>query len=194
MTHQVTELNKKVLALILVTVSMLLVTPLTHADGPPTVSVWTDKTEYAPGETGTLYMRFYNSGGSAVTIANITIEYTSWVAYRNSQWEGNQTITVNQAVISKGIYSNETKFTVPTDGRAVTTYVDVVFHMDPSGTFGPWPTPQVHVAETPKYMDQLIMIMTVQAVLLIVCTAIIAAALFLSGRRSQITWKSEEKQ
>jgi len=192
MTHQVTELNKKVFALILVTVSMLLVTPLTHAYDPPTMSIWTDKAEYSPGETGTLYIRFYNSGGSAITIANITIVYDDWTAYRNGQWEGNQTIIVNQAVISKGVFSNETKFTVPTDGRAEHTDVYLTFNMDPSGTM--YAEGDIYVAGTSKYMDQIVMILTVQAVLLIVCTAIIAAALFLSGRRSQITWKSEEKQ
>ncbi len=192
MTHQVTELNKKIFALILMTVSMLLVTPLIHAYEPPSIVVWTDKAEYGPGETGTLYIRFYNYGDSALTIKNITVVYESWQAYRNNQWEGNQTIIVNQAVISKGVYANETKFTVPTDGRAATTSVSVTFEMDPSGSTHVHYT--IDVVQTPKYMDQIVMILTVQAVLLIVCTAIIAAALFLSARRPQITWKAEEKQ
>jgi len=34
---------------------------------------------------------------------------------------------------------------------------------------------------------------TIQAVLLIVCTVIIAATIFLSARRPQVTWKAEEK-
>lgn len=185
-------MNKKIFALILMTVSMLLVTPLIHAYEPPSIVVWTDKAEYGPGETGTLYIRFYNYGDSALTIKNITVVYESWQAYRNNQWEGNQTIIVNQAVISKGVYANETKFTVPTDGRAATTSVSVTFEMYPSGSTHVHYT--IDVVQTPKYMDQIVMILTVQAVLLIVCTAIIAAALFLSARRPQITWKAEEKQ
>jgi hypothetical protein len=43
-------------------------------------------------------------------------------------------------------------------------------------------------------MDQIITLFTIQVVLLIVCTIIIAATIFLSTRRPQIMWKTEEKQ
>jgi hypothetical protein len=42
-------------------------------------------------------------------------------------------------------------------------------------------------------MDKLVTLFTVQVVLLIVCTIIIAATIFLSARKPQVTWKAEEK-
>jgi len=42
-------------------------------------------------------------------------------------------------------------------------------------------------------MEQIITLFTIQVVLLIVCTIIIAATIFLSARRPRITWKAEEK-
>jgi hypothetical protein len=166
-------MNKKVFVLLLIAVSMLMVTTLAHADEPPQVTVWTDKAEYAAGESGTLYIRFYNNLGGAITLKKITIVYEDWRAYRNGQWEGNLTMDVNAAIISKGVFENETKFTVPTDGRSKNN---------------------CDITQTPRYMDQIITLFTIQVVLLIVCTIIIAATIFLSARRPQIMWKTEEKQ
>jgi hypothetical protein len=52
----------------------------------------------------------------------------------------------------------------------------------------------IYITQTPRYMDQIITLFTIQVVLLIVCTIIVAATIFLSARRPQIMWKSEEKQ
>jgi hypothetical protein len=186
-------MNKKVFVLLLIAVSMLMVTTLAHADEPPQVTVWTDKAEYAAGESGTLYIRFYNNLGGAITLKKITIVYEDWRAYRNGQWEGNLTMDVNAAIISKGVFENETKFTVPTDGRSKNVCgVSLRFETDSLGTI---PGSQViYITQTPRYMDQIITLFTIQVVLLIVCTIIIAATIFLSARRPQIMWKTEEKQ
>jgi hypothetical protein len=40
-------------------------------------------------------------------------------------------------------------------------------------------------------MDKIITLFTIQAVLLIICTIIIAATIFLSVRRPRVTWKKE---
>jgi len=42
-------------------------------------------------------------------------------------------------------------------------------------------------------MDKLVTLFTVLVVLVIVCTIIIAATIFLSARKPQVTWKPEEK-
>jgi hypothetical protein len=187
------KMNKKMLGLLLIAVSMLMVATLVHADEPPQVTVWTDKAEYAAGESGTLYIRFYNNLGSAMTLKKITIVYDAWQAYRNGQWEGNLTMDVNTAIISKGVFENETKFTVPTDGRSKSNcYVTLRCETDSLGTAYAYHT--IYVAQTPRYMDQIITLFTIQVVLLIVCTIIIAATIFLSARRPQIMWKTEEKQ
>ena len=51
---------------------------------------------------------------------------------------------------------------------------------------------EIQVVKTPVYMDQIVTIFTIQVVLLIICTIIIAATIFLSARRPQITWRREE--
>lgn len=184
-----TKLNKKVFAFIMVTVSMLLLAPLVSAP-PQTVTVWTDKSEYAPGQAGTLHIVFYNNKGRTVTIENITITFESWKAYKSGQWEGNQTIEVKEAFIVGKILQNDVSFTVPTDGRGVPTWVKVEIYADvyiPDTEFG------ISVSHTPLYWEQTITLLTILVVLLIVCTIIIAATIFLSARRPQVTWRPQEK-
>lgn len=173
------------------TVSMLLFVPLANAQ--PQVTVWTDKSEYAPGETGTLHIVFYNDGASAVTIEEIEIIFEGWRAYINDEWQGNQTVEINKAVTSKGVHEEEITFTVPTDGRAESTSVDITIKTTELGDISPLWSPYISVAYTPKYMEQVITLFTIQVVLLIVCTIIIAATIFLSTRRPKVTWREPEK-
>jgi len=185
----VTRLNKKVFVFIVMTVSMLLLAGLVNAQ--PAVTVWTDKSEYAPGQTGTLHIVFYNDEDSAVTIEKITIIFDGWRAYLNGNWEGNQTLEINQAVVSKGVYEKETSFTVPTDGRAKSTNVNIAIKTTELGSIYEYYL--VTVTEMPKYMEQVVTLFTIQVVLLIVCTIIIAATIFLSARRPQVMWRPAEK-
>ncbi len=172
------------------TVSMLLLAGLVNAQ-PETLTVWTDKSEYALGETGTLHIVFYNDEDSAVTIEKITIIFDGWRAYRNGKWEGNQTIEINQAVVSKGVYEKDISFTVPTDGRAKSVNVPITIKTTELGNIYEYHF--ITVTETPKYMEQVVTLFTIQVVLLIVCTIIIAATIFLSARRPQVRWRPEEK-
>ena len=190
-------MNKKIFVLALAIALLALTVPLINAqDEPETVTVWTDKPEYTPGETGTLNIVYYNGLDSAVTIEKIFVIFEEWRAYEDGEWKGNQTITVNQAIVSGGTYSTSVTFTVPTDGRAKTTDVQIVIRTTEAGDIN-WPVyPEVfhiNVAQTVKYMEQIITLFTIQVVLLIVCTIIIAATIFLSARRPRITWKAEEK-
>jgi hypothetical protein len=183
-------MNKKTLILIVMTISMLLAVSLVNAQEPDRLTAWTDKAEYAAGDTGTLTIIFYNDGSNSVAIQSITVIFNEWRAYKNGQWEGNQTIQVNQAVVSKGVYEKAVTFTVPTNGRAKSTFAQITVQTELGTVSGGY---YISVAQTPKYMDQLITIFTVQVVLIIVCTVIIAATVFLSVRRPQVMWKTEEK-
>jgi len=185
-------MNKKIFVLAL-TIAFLALTvpPINAQDEPETVTVWTDKPEYNPGETGTLNIVFYNDFGISIEIKEIVVIFDAWRAYEDGEWKGNQTITVNQAVASGGTYSTSITFTVPTDGRAKTTDVHLVLKTTEVGNIHEWAA--ISVVQTVRYMEQIITLFTIQVVLLIVCTIIIAATIFLSARRPRITWKAEEK-
>ena len=177
-------------ALIMLTLSVFLSMSLADAQEPETITVWTDKSEYAPGETGTLYIVFYNNQGQNVTIEKINITFESWRAYKADQWEGNQTIEVNEALVAGQILQKYVSFTVPTDGRAVSTNATVKAHAD---VYIPEKGCPIFISETPLYMEQIVTLFTVQVVLLIVCTIIIAATIFLSAQRPQVMWREAEK-
>lgn len=178
---------------------------LTSAQPPATVNIyaWTDKTSYDPGEHGKLTIVIRNDRTDEdLIIYNITITYP-WFAYTGEKWEGNDTITVNEAISKNGgtkTYAKE--FTVPSDGRAVTSMyytaqISIVIYVDKAPYQYPKNTP-IYIKSTPLYMsledgDKLITLFTVQVVLVIVCTVIIAATIFLSARRPQVMWKAEGK-
>ena len=191
-------MNKRMLALVIVALSLFLVIPLTSAAvAIQPVTVWTDKQKYAPGEKGTLYVAFYNTRDEPVDIKNITIVYQSWAAYiEGTGWVGNETKTITKPLSSKQtfIFKNEDAitFTVPTDGRGASTnvYVEIGTNKGYVTDYG-----YITVPDTPRYMDQIVSLFTIQIVLIIVATIIVAATIFLSARRPpQMIWKSEEKE
>lgn len=188
-------MGKKISALIMVTFSILSLVSLASAQEPRQITVWTDRSEYAPGETGTLYTVFYNDRIDSVEIKRIIIVFEYWRAYKDGQWEGNKTLEVNEAVVSKGIYATETTFTVPTDGRTVSTSVDVIVQTEDGDVYIPvLEKTSIMVAETPRHMEQIVTLFTVQVVLTIICTIIIAGTIFLSLRRPKIMWQKEERE
>lgn len=163
---------------------------------PSTVTVWTDRQQYWPGDKGTLYVAYYNSQSHPVAIANITVNYASWNAYIGGSWVGNQTIqyTGSNSVTVSGPGSrtfSDIQFTVPSDGRAGSTSVTVTVGTDHGydNGFG-----SINVQQTSRYLDQIVSLMTILAVLVIVSAIIIAAAVFLSARRPQMMWRSEQKE
>jgi hypothetical protein len=188
----VKNLNKKMLVLTAVILSTVLCVPLVFAAYEPyEVTVWTDKQKYVAGEKGTLYIAFYNKRDVAVTIENITVTYYSWATYTGEKWVGNETQTMTVPLSAKDthVFSDIT-FTVPTDGRAVSTSVYVEIGTDHGYKYGGG---SINVPEVPSYMEQIVTILTILVVLVIVCTIIIAATIFLSARRPQVTWKPTEK-
>ncbi len=188
---------KKILALSLLCISAILFAPLAQAGGPSEiVTAWTDKHEYSPGQTGKLYIAYNNIKEDPVTIRNITVVFSEWWAYVNDAWVGN--LTYKPSEDEKTIAEHTTRvfeisFTVPSDGRARWTEAEIEVYTNLPYSDEPSRNPQISVFETPVYMDQIITLFTIQVVLLIVCTIIIAATIFLSARRPQVTWKPQEK-
>jgi hypothetical protein len=189
----VIKINKKMLIVSMAVLSMLLCFSLANAQEPRVITTWTDKPKYNPGEGGTLYIAFYNNRDGAITIEKVVVTFESWRAYKDGKWEGNQTITVNKAITSGETHLTEAAFTVPTDGRAVSTYVDIKVYTTEAGIIRPFEPPYIYVSEAPNYLEQIVTLFTIQVVLTIVCTIILAATIFLSVRRPQITWRKEEK-
>jgi hypothetical protein len=191
----VKNLNKKTSILIIVIFSILSLVSLANAQEPRRITVWADKSEYALGETGILYIVFYNDETDAVELEKIIVIFEHWRAYKNDQWEGNKTLEINKSVVSKGIYATETSFTVPNDGRAVSTIVDVIVRTEDGDIYIPvLQKPSISVAETPRHIKQIVTLFTIQVVLTIVCTIIISGTIFLSSGRPKIIWKKEESE
>ena len=192
-------MNRKnlILTLSLICASLVLLAPLAQAQwSSPRIIAWTDKPEYSAGQTGKLYITYNNSRDDPprpVTIRNITIAFEEWQAYINNEWVGTLTYTPNEnekTVTEHTARTFEVSFTVPSDGRAKTTNVNItVFTNKGSENNDLY---EIQVVKTPVYMDQIVTIFTIQVVLLIICTIIIAATIFLSARRPQITWRREE--
>jgi hypothetical protein len=190
----------KIKATILLMALMLSLTiPLLTAKAqtiPPDVYVyaWVDKSQYMPGETGTLYITVLNTKDNSVDVRNITIRY-QWFAYVKDHWEGNETVkNINAPVGSKGGYWNTEKtFKVPEDGRIVSSgplsiSIYVTIQDGPSVySRSPYSSPMVNIANptlhmTVKDVDKILTMITVAAVLMIVSAIIVAAAVFVAGR------------
>jgi hypothetical protein len=182
-------LNKKIFALSLLTLSITLLVPFATAQPDLLIEAWTDKPDYMPGEKAAVYIALNNTGGAALTVKNITVIYEAWIAYVNDEWVGDQTIEVDKAIKAGETLRIETTYSVPTDGRAKSTNVNVMISTD-RGIYTH--VAYIEVSWTPRFMEQIVTLLTVQVVLLIICTIIIAATIFLSARRPQTIWRREE--
>jgi len=189
-------LNRKMLAVVMIAFSIVLVAPLARAlEEPDTITVWANNTKYAPGDTGHLFIVFYNRLDEAVEIKNISIVYSSWKAYINNVWVGNETHKyTDQTAVSKMPKTFDIPFTVPSDGRGVSTNAAIEIGTDHGIYRGElFAGYTIYVPETPRYMEQIVSILTIQMVALIVCLIILAATIFISSRRPKMTWGPEDK-
>lgn len=191
----VVSLKGKIL-LILLTMTLITLVSVSSVGAVADIEIYgyTDKTQYMPGEKGTLKIWIYNEGTEDIILYNVTIEYP-WHSYYI--WEGNETITVNGPVMIGKNWTTSISFTIPTDGRAVGGNIRVTVVTDKvpirSRNF------PLSVASAPFYaslqdIDKIVTLFTILVVLLIVCTVIIAATLFLTGRRPQVTWAKEKPE
>jgi hypothetical protein len=176
--------------------SMLISAPLTKAAPSLDVYGYVDKTYYKPGESGTLKFWVYNSSPDGAILKNITIEYP----WYSPIWGGNQTVTIANVVISQGEnYSATDTFKIPDDSRAVSGAIRFRVYYEFGGDIYSY-TDSVPLSIVTPYpmalqdMDDLVMLFTILVVLVIVCTIILAAAIFLSGRKSKVVWKTEETE
>ena len=190
-------MNTRILLISLACIAFMLLPPLVQAAGPTDVlTAWTDQPQYSAGQSGKLYITYNNYRDSPVTIRNITIVFEGWWAYTSAGWVGNFTYVpadAEKTITEHTVHTFEVSFTVPSDGRAITTYVDLRVYTNMPSADQLLQRPIIDVVNTPIYMTQITTLFTIQVVLLIICTIIIAAAIFLSGRRPQVTWKTEEK-
>ena len=186
------NLRKKILVpTTLALLAMLFVSIVNAQVAIAPVTVRMDKRNYLPGEKGEIYVSFYNDANSPVSIHNITVIYYEWQAYIDDKWVGNKTIKVDLTAKEHGVKQlDPIDFVVPSDGRAGYCSVKILIGTTAGYESG---NGEIYVTQTPHYMEQILTLFTVQVVLLIVCTIIIAATIFLSARRPQVTWKHEEK-
>ncbi len=185
-------LNRRISVLSAIILAVL--TPVSLVWGayePSEVTIWTDRPSYSPGEKGTLFVALYNNRDVAIAIKNITLIFEDWLAYTGDAWIGNETRTMDVALPGGRTHVfNDLAFTVPADGRAETTNVYVEIWTDHGYESG---VSTVYVPEVPTSIGQIVTLFTILVVLMIVCTIIIAATIFLSARRPPVTWRPEQK-
>jgi len=144
---------------------------------------YVNKFQYSPGETGELKIWVVNEGDVDLIFQNITVVYP-WSNYL--PWEGNETRKEIGTVILVGGNTTLTfSFTVPNDGRAVTTgpvsfSVTVVTDKDVDSTSIPMSIANPPLNMAIQDMNNLVTLITVQTIIIIIAALIIAAAGFLS--------------
>ncbi len=193
--------GKIVTVLPIILMALVTFAPLAKAYPNLQLYGYTDKLQYKPGEKGTVYFWVYNWGPDTAILKNVTIHYP-WYSII---WGGNKTIdTSDAAPLGKNKnYSNTDTFTIPEDGRAIGGSISFTVYYEFGGNIYSYSdSVKINVIpsiDAPTYrtsfedMDKLVTLFTVLVVLVIVCTIIIAATIFLSVRKPQVEWKSEEK-
>ncbi len=152
----------------------------------PSIAVYglVDKDQYARGEEGKLTIWIMNTGDEPLILVNITVIYPWYIPAL--PLEGNETIKLlSEVILVDGNKSYEYSFTVPTDGRAISGSVAVWVETDKVSDGG---SISLNVASPPlnmklQDMDNLVTLITVQIIVSILAALIVAAAIFLSGRR-----------
>ncbi len=96
---------------------------------------------------------------------------------------------------NKTVALEDISFSVPTDGRAESTWVDIqIYTNEPSALHE---RKYVSVVDPStqsllRALDNIVVLLSVTAILAIISAVIIAAAVFLSARRPGVTWQREE--
>ena len=161
------------------------------AQNDVTVHAWTDRVQYKPGETVTLYITVRNDlPDTDLIIKNISIVYVPWHAYVEDHWEGNESFTdLNEICEMKGgVYYKKTTFTVPTGGRGVSAVASITVTLDkPEHNPG---TKYVGIdvvgPPLPMTIEDMDLWMTSLTVAVVVCTIVLAIVVFLATRRTRI--------
>jgi hypothetical protein len=157
-------------------------------------NAWTDKPQYNPGEKGKLEISMLNEYDKPVSIYNITIRYP-WYMYdaKEAKWMGNDTIKGDTSILktmtekgsSDDHYYKEVDFTVPSDGRAVSGYVNITFWTSEAIINEPHATYLDIAIPIPASLAGLDTWMVSLIVAVVVCTIILAIVIFLATRRAR---------
>ena len=177
---------KEKIALFLLLASTLMASLCVLGQAAPKAETYgyVDKAQYLSGEEGKLKIWIVNEGDDDLILQNITITYP-WNSYL--PWEGNDSLKkIGAVILIEGNLTYEFDFTVPSDGRALSygaITVDVVTDKDDDTAKIPISIANPPVSFNLEDMDNLITLITVQIVVAIIAALIIAAAVFLAGRR-----------
>jgi len=193
---------KKLVVIVLALAILSIV--LTPSVGASSYNVYVDKRIYNPGERGTIYIVIDNDADEPIEIKNVTIMFSNWLRLTEDGWDekGNFSIVFDESI---AVLSNTThaldpiEFTVPDDSRAVTSSVYIGLGTSKAISWD-WHTVSsatVYLAQPENQilirdLDNIVMLLTVVAILAIIGAIIIAAAVFLSGRRPGVTWQKEQ--
>jgi len=193
------------LVTILFTLAMLAVVlvPSVKAQG---IEAWVslDKMAYEPGQQGTISITIRNTGDDPIEVKNITIEFNDWMLYTEDGWDplGNMTVVYSPAIIitsNSSVALDAITFTVPNDARGHSTSADLSIYTNKGRLssyyimgWNDW----ISVIDSSQLrylraLDNIVLLLTVVAILAIVSAIIVAAAVFLSGRRPGVTWQKE---
>jgi uncharacterized membrane protein len=191
-------LKERILILFVVlAAASLAFSPLCRALASLEIYGYTDQTYYRPGDTGTLKLWVYNDGNEDLILKNVTIYYPWYNPV--GLWEGNVTITPSTSTViaAGGNWSGTSSFTVPNDGRVIAGSSSIRINVVTDKTTRS-SSISMSLASVPYYfslqnMDQLLTTLMILVAVIVVCTLIIAGAIFLSVRRLQMMWKPEEK-
>jgi uncharacterized membrane protein len=189
--------ERVLLLFVVLATAALALSPLCNAVASVAVYGYTDQTFYKPGDTGVLNFWVYNSGTEPLILENLTIYYP----WYNPQglWGGNQTIipSTSSVIQAGGNWSSTTSFTVPNDGRAPSgsSVIRITVYTDKAQSSS---TISLSVTSVPFYfslqnMDQLTTWLAILVALMVICTLIIAAAVYFSVHRRRMTLIPEQK-
>ena len=178
--------------------SLMLVYPVA-ANGVD-VYVGFSKRQYAPGEQGSFSITIRNTGDNPIEVKNVSVVFESWMMYTVDGWDelGNQTIDYSDLApigSNKTAPLDDVSFTVPTDGRAMSTDVYIRIYTDKQvlTEYEHVDVVEPEVLNLQRSLDNIVTLLTLVAILAIISAIIIAAAVFLSGRRpAGVTWQKED--
>jgi len=191
----VVRLKKKtIILLVSLTFVAMALFSVVRAEPAVSISGYTEKPLYNPGQSGTVTLFVYNHGPEDIVLKNVTV----WYPWYSQVWGGNDTFTSINATLSSGESWNGSKtFTIPSDSRGASGGFIVVAAVYTVGTSTLTEEDDVMMSivnpsDVSQSVDRLINYLTVAIALMVICTVIIAAAIFLGAHKLQSVWKMEQ--
>lgn len=178
-------------------VAALIFAPSVQAVARVGIYGYVDKVQYGYGEGGKLNIWIMNEGTEPLILHNVTVVYP-WNAVL--PWEGSETLEdIDEVIPVGGNLTYEFEFTVPADrgalafayGSSAVVVRAMTDKTPPRSEDIPMSISNAPVTMALKDMNTLVSLFTVQIIVAIIAAIIIAAAVFLSGRRPEATWQKE---